>query len=356
MPALPSSAHCSSPPIRLPQIKEESFDSLFVSPLTRARQTADVVARDTGLTPRVLPALREIDLYSFQVIAGAGFQGHLPAGARVWRQPVHWEQQACSRAQHSPRCPAPVDSSGAWLPATPGHPPYLTEHSRLRTITPHTQGLVKAEGKLRFGDEWGMWQKDAAAFEIDGHAPVRELWHRGSAAWQHILTETGERPEGAEGRPSCALVVAHNAVNQALLGTALGLPPRFFRRLLQSNGATSVLDFEPPQGPGAPVKVTVDRLNQVGGGVRGEAWTRGWGTFLRRCKMAGRMIVCKTCGGAPAHSHRAGCTDPSPPSTPEPGQPLQGGWRRPALRVPRRDCAPCSDRGQQRRPPAREQR
>ena len=51
---------------------------------------------------------------------------------------------------------------------------------------------------------------------------------------------------------------------QALLGTALRLPPRYFRRLLQSNGATSVLDFEPPQGPGAPVRVTVDRLNQVG--------------------------------------------------------------------------------------------
>jgi len=123
-----------------------------------------------------------------------------------------------------------------------------------------------------------MWQADAAAFSIDGHAPVRELWHRGSLAWQHILTEGvkqedggnggdgGQQQEGGGGgRRSCALVVAHNAVNQALLGTALGLPPRFFRRLLQSNGATSVLDFQPPQGPGAPVRVTVDRLNQVRG-------------------------------------------------------------------------------------------
>jgi broad specificity phosphatase PhoE len=29
------------------------------------------------------------------------------------------------------------------------------------------------------------------------------------------------------------MVVAHNAVNQALIGSALGLPPRYFRRLLQ---------------------------------------------------------------------------------------------------------------------------
>lgn len=50
-----------------PQIKDESFDTLFVSPLTRARETADIIAAAAGLTPHVLPALREIDLYSFQV-------------------------------------------------------------------------------------------------------------------------------------------------------------------------------------------------------------------------------------------------------------------------------------------------
>ncbi len=71
-------------------------------------------------------------------------------------------------------------------------------------------------------------------------------------AWQDIL--------GAPGIKS-ALVVAHNAVNQALLNTALGLPPTFFRRLLQSNGATSVIDFQ-PNGDGPPTR-TIDRINQV---------------------------------------------------------------------------------------------
>ena len=56
-----------------PQVKDETFDALFVSPLTRARQTADIVARDTGLATRTLPALREVDLYSFQ--AGAQRSG-----------------------------------------------------------------------------------------------------------------------------------------------------------------------------------------------------------------------------------------------------------------------------------------
>lgn len=40
------------------------------------------------------------------------------------------------------------------------------------------QGLLKAEGKARFGDEYTMWQRQAEAFTIDSHAPVRELWYR----------------------------------------------------------------------------------------------------------------------------------------------------------------------------------
>ena len=55
--------------------------------------------------------------------------------------------------------------------------------------------------------------------------------------------------------------MAHNAVNQALLNTALGLPPTFFRRLTQTNAATSVIDFQ-PNGDNPPNPV-IDRMNQA---------------------------------------------------------------------------------------------
>ena len=58
-----------------------------------------------------------------------------------------------------------------------------------------------------------MWQRDAANFEIDGHYPVRELWARAQSCWQSILNSDG----------ISILVVAHNAVNQALVATATGL-------------------------------------------------------------------------------------------------------------------------------------
>lgn len=49
------------------QLKDDNFDVLFVSPLQRAKQTADIVAAGRDLPANMLPALREIDLYSFQV-------------------------------------------------------------------------------------------------------------------------------------------------------------------------------------------------------------------------------------------------------------------------------------------------
>lgn len=74
------------------------------------------------------------------------------------------------------------------------------------------QGLLKLEGKKRYGEAYSQWQKDAANFVIDGHYPVRELWERAKTCWTKILSHKGQS----------ILVVAHNAVNQALVATAIG--------------------------------------------------------------------------------------------------------------------------------------
>eukprot|EP00878_Enallax_costatus_P007368 GHUV01007717.1.p1 GENE.GHUV01007717.1~~GHUV01007717.1.p1 ORF type:complete len:340 (+),score=19.49 GHUV01007717.1:20-1039(+) len=175
----------------------DNFESLYVSPLTRATQTADIITQGRQLTTKTLPVLREIDLYSFQ-------------------------------------------------------------------------GLLKSEGKSRFGDEYIMWQKQAEAFTIDQHAPVRELWYRASLAWQEMLAA----PE------RCALVVAHNAVNQALIGSALGLTARYFRRLLQVNALrkqlsiSDALHFEIIADSSCEVRVCVSmHLPALDISTRPNAWT-----------------------------------------------------------------------------------
>ncbi|GER39733.1 phosphoglycerate mutase [Striga asiatica] len=128
----------------------------------------------------------------------------------------------------------------------------ITE-SNLREIDLYSfQGLLKNEGKERYGAAYRQWQIDAVNFNIDGHYPVRELWSRARSCWAKILTHESRS----------ILVVAHNAVNQALVATAIGLGTEYFRILLQSNCGVSVLDFT-PKHEGGSVDICLNRLNQT---------------------------------------------------------------------------------------------
>ncbi|KAK9279034.1 hypothetical protein L1049_012709 [Liquidambar formosana] len=125
--------------------------------------------------------------------------------------------------------------------------------SDLREIDLYSfQGLLKHEGKAKFGAAYRQWQIDAANFIIDGHYPVRELWARARSCWTKILAHESRS----------VLVVAHNAVNQALVATAIGLGTEYFRILLQSNCGVTVLDFSPRPEGGSPY-ICLNRLNQT---------------------------------------------------------------------------------------------
>ncbi|KAI7741119.1 hypothetical protein M8C21_002138 [Ambrosia artemisiifolia] len=130
----------------------------------------------------------------------------------------------------------------------------LTDYD-LREIDLYSfQGLLKHEGIEKYGPAFRQWQKDAPNFNIDGHYPVRELWDRASSCWKKILVHDS----------GSVLVVAHNAVNQALVATAMGLGTEYFRVLLQSNCGVSVLDFVPRPDGGSPY-ICLNRLNQTPG-------------------------------------------------------------------------------------------
>lgn len=154
----------------------DAIDAVWSSPLTRARQTADIVLPSLAPSPspaggrhlqhqcKLNDALREIDLYSFQ-------------------------------------------------------------------------GIDKNAVPDELRDAYAVWKANPAEFEIDGRRPVAELWDRAAVAWRDMRADAD-----ASGTMS-ALVVAHNATNQALLCTAMGLPPAMFRKVLQSNAAVSRVTF-----------------------------------------------------------------------------------------------------------------
>lgn len=83
---------------------------------------------------------------------------------------------------------------------------------------------MKHEGKAKFGAAFRQWQLDAANFNIDGHYPVRELWARARSCWDKILAHESKS----------VLVVAHNAVNQALVATAIGTISFIFCNLMST--------------------------------------------------------------------------------------------------------------------------
>lgn len=112
----------------------------------------------------------------------------------------------------------------------------------LREIDLHSfEGLLKADAPSLRPAEYAAWQTDPASFTLDGAAPVVDLWARAVEAWADLLP-----PPPAPPPPASQLVVAHNAINQALVATAVGLPPTAFRRLSQGNGSVTTLAFPTP--------------------------------------------------------------------------------------------------------------
>ena len=131
------------------------------------------------------------------------------------------------------------------------------------------------------------------------------------------------------------------AVNQALLCTALGLPPSFFRRFSQSNASFTVLDFEVVQpgsssssgggGGGAAdgsssavgggtsgLRVRVERVNQVQGAAKShllvvEQLAAGWQcSWAAGCWWASGQTVFASFGHQTL-SIRSSQTSPSTP-------------------------------------------
>lgn len=61
------------------------------------------------------------------------------------------------------------------------------------------QGLLKNEGKERYGVLYKQWQKNAANFSIDGHYLVRELRDCARSCWERIPAHEGKSVLVSEG-------------------------------------------------------------------------------------------------------------------------------------------------------------
>lgn len=104
---------------------------------------------------------------------------------------------------------------------------------------PRWEGLSFQEAEAQDPKTFRAWFDDPANFSMtleDGSEffPIRSLYKRAAQFWQGMLPKHPDQT---------VLVVAHSAINRALIATALQLGPERHENLHQANCAISILNF-----------------------------------------------------------------------------------------------------------------
>ncbi|HEY9747400.1 MAG TPA: histidine phosphatase family protein [Allocoleopsis sp.] len=123
------------------------------------------------------------------------------------------------------------------------------------------EGKLESEIEAEFPGELQRWQATPEAVQMPEGENLQQVWDRAIAAWNAIV-ETAAASE----TPQTVMVVAHDAINKAILCHVVGLGPENFWNFKQGNGAVSVIDY--PKGPaGHPVLQAMNITTHLAGGV-----------------------------------------------------------------------------------------
>lgn len=100
------------------------------------------------------------------------------------------------------------------------------------------------------------WKTNPENVQMPEGENLQQVWSRAIADWQEIVRSVS----------GTGIVVAHDAINKALLCHLFGLEPQHFWKFKQGNGAVSVIDY--PHGPdGLPVLQAMNITTHLSGGV-----------------------------------------------------------------------------------------
>lgn len=104
-----------------------------------------------------------------------------------------------------------------------------------------------------------QWQNAPETVQMPEGENLQQVWDRAIAAWQSIVAKYSQQPK-------TILVVAHDAINKAILAHLFNLGPENFWNFKQGNGAVTVIDY--PDGIEAlPVLQSMNITSHLGGGV-----------------------------------------------------------------------------------------
>jgi phosphoserine phosphatase len=118
------------------------------------------------------------------------------------------------------------------------------------------EGKFESEIEASYPGLLEEWKTSPENVQMPEGENLQQVWERAIAAWQDIVRSVS----------GTGIVVAHDAINKAILCHLFGLEPEHFWKFKQGNGAVSVIDY--PHGPeGLPVLQAMNVTTHLSAGV-----------------------------------------------------------------------------------------
>jgi probable phosphoglycerate mutase len=118
------------------------------------------------------------------------------------------------------------------------------------------EGKLEAEIEAVYSDLLQQWQRSPETVQMPNGENLNQIWERAISCWHGIVASAASNLIQSD-QISTVLVVAHDAINKAILCHLAGLGPEHFWTFKQGNGAVSVIDY--PNG--ADGRPTIQALN-----------------------------------------------------------------------------------------------
>ena len=123
------------------------------------------------------------------------------------------------------------------------------------------EGKLETEIMVDYAELLEQWKVKPETVQMPEGENLQQVWDRVKQDWDAIVREYADSET-----PRSGIVVAHDAVNKAILCGLFELPPEFFWNFKQGNGAVSIIDY-PDGADGLPVLQSMNITSHLSGGV-----------------------------------------------------------------------------------------
>lgn len=129
------------------------------------------------------------------------------------------------------------------------------------------EGKYESEIDAEYPGLLAQWQRQPETVQMPEGENLDQVFGRAKAAWQTVLKEAQAQADSdGSNRPLTGLVVAHDAVNKALLCWLLGLGPESIWRFKQGNGGVTAIVY--PNGiEGLPMLQALNVTHHLSGQI-----------------------------------------------------------------------------------------